>query len=189
MEDLERATIAPAARDISVESVFRAHFDDVYGMVGRLLGPGAQRADIEDITQQVFIVVQRALPEFRGDCKTTTWLYAICSKVVLTSLRSWRRQRRLSAAVAAELDGIASHHQTPEQTVTRRQELVRVWRCLLKIKPKKRIVYILFMIEGMSGAEISQALDIPESTVWTRLHHARLELATALERADRERLP
>jgi RNA polymerase sigma-70 factor, ECF subfamily len=186
MEEVERATIAPAARDLSVESVFRAHFDDVYGMVGRLLGPGAQSADIEDITQQVFIVVQRALPQFRGDCKTTTWLYAICSKVVLTSLRSWRRQRRLTAAVAAELEGIASD-QTPEQTATRRQELVRVWRCLLKIKPKKRIVYILHMIEGMSGQEISLALEIPESTVWTRLHHARLELAKTLERANMER--
>jgi RNA polymerase sigma-70 factor, ECF subfamily len=189
MEDLEeRATIATTPRELSVESVFRAHFDDVYGMVGRLLGPGAQHADIEDITQQVFIVVQRALPEFRGECKTTTWLYAIASKVVLTSLRSWRRQRRLSAAVAAELHDIASH-QTPEQTVHGRQELVRVWRCLLKVKPKKRIVYILHMIEGMSGAEISQALDIPESTVWTRLHHARLELNKALERANTERLP
>lgn len=185
MEEVERATRVQAP-DLSVESVFRAHFDDVYGMVGRLLGPGAQRPDIEDLTQQVFIVVQRALPEFRGECKTTTWLYAICSKVVLTSLRSWRRQRRLTAAVAAELDGIA-HHQTPERTATRRQELVRVWQCLLKIKPKKRIVYILHMMEGMSGAEISQALDIPEATVWTRLHHARLELAKALERANMER--
>lgn len=185
MEEVERTASAPAT-ELSVESVFRAHFDDVYGMVGRLLGPGAQKADIEDLTQQVFIVVQRALPEFRGECKTTTWLYAICSKVVLTSLRSWRRQRRLTAAVAAELDGIA-HHQTPEQAATRRQELVRVWRCLLKIKPKKRIVYILHMMEGMSGAEISQALDIPEATVWTRLHHARLELAKALERANTER--
>src|SRR5437667_232075 len=79
----------------ALETVFREHFDEVYRVVGHLLGPSASHSDIDDVTQQVFIAVHRALPKFRGESKLSTWLYAIASNVVLSNLRSWRRQRRL----------------------------------------------------------------------------------------------
>jgi RNA polymerase sigma-70 factor (ECF subfamily) len=171
---------------LTLEALFRAHFGDVYRMVGHLMGPGATAPDVEDLTQQVFLAAQRGLPSFRGESKPTTWLYAIASRVVLTQLRSWRRQRRLREALAAEqLD--LERSRTPEEALATRQELLRVWRCLMRIKPKKRVVYVLHEIEGVSGAQIGELLAIPEATVWTRLHHARRELSKALRR-ETERL-
>jgi RNA polymerase sigma-70 factor (ECF subfamily) len=114
----------------------------------------------------------------------TTWLYAIASNVVLTGLRGWRRQRRLRSALEAELESPHTR-QTPEDALAARQELLRVWKHLLEIKPKKRIVYLMFELEGLSGPEIAAALDVPEATVWTRLHHARRELAGMIERDQR----
>ena len=56
-----------------------------------------------------------------------------------------------------------------------------VWRCLMKIHPKKRIVFVLHELEGLSGREISEVLGIKEPTVHSRLFYARRELMRALE--------
>jgi RNA polymerase sigma-70 factor (ECF subfamily) len=173
---------------LTIERVFREHFDHVYRIVGRLLGPSASSSDIDDVTQQVFLTVHRALPKFRGESTLSTWLYGIASNVVLTNLRGFRRQRRLRRALElAELT--PKNARTPEQSYAEKQELVAVWKSLLGIKPNKRIVYVLYEIEGLSGAEIAVALGIPQATVFTRLHHARREVAKALLPLQRGRLP
>ena len=69
---------------------------------------------------------------------------------------------------------------SPEQQAGDREMLQQVWACLLKIKPKKRTVYVLHEIEGLSIKQISAALEVKEATVWSRLHHARRELDRAL---------
>ncbi len=136
---------------------------------------------IKDLTQDVFIAAGAALPAFRGDSKVSTWLYTIASRIVLNHLDSWRRHRRMlanleSAQLPAPADNI-------ESRLMQQQELRLVWRCLLRIKPKKRIVFVLHQIEGRPGAEIAELLQINEATVWTRLHHARRELTELVQRA------
>ena len=169
----------------SIHALFRRHFDDVYRMVAHLLGPGAGQADVEDVTQQVFMAAHRALPRYRGEGRPTTWLYGIATRVVLNNLRSWRRRRRLVAALESALEGDVAVAACPERDLAARQELNRVWRCLMRVGPKKRVVYVLHVVEGRSGEEIAELLEIPVATVWTRLHHARRELNAALDRDER----
>lgn len=169
--------------DQDIEVLLRRHFGDVYRMVARLLGPGAPEADVEDVVQQVFIAAHRALPRFRGDSRISTWLYGIATRVVLTQLRSFRRHRRLQAALAEA--PFPSTSPGPDRRYDAEDELRRVWRCLLKIKPKKRVVYLLHEVEERSAEEIAGLLKIPVGTVWTRLHHARQELDRLLEKAER----
>lgn len=178
------------ARDVSdgpkavldVDVLFRRHAARVYRMVASLVGPGASDEDVEDLTQEVFLTAHRALPRFRGESKVETWLYGIASRVVLTNLRSWRRHRRLKRALEAEPTQAVGPD--IERSAVHRQELWRVWRCLMGIKPDKRIVYLMYEVEGMSGKEIADALRIKEATVRTRLFHARRELAEALKRKE-----
>jgi RNA polymerase sigma-70 factor, ECF subfamily len=176
----QRALTRAIPEELTIESVFRNYVDDVHRIVARLLGPSAGRADVEDVVQLVFIAIQRALPRFRGDSKLSTWVYGVSARVVMTQLRGWRRHRRLLAALGDHLQAADTY--TPEQSASERQELARVWRCLLRIKPKKRVVYIMHELEDLSGNEIAEALEIPVATVWTRLHHARKELLAALAR-------
>lgn len=176
----QRALARAVPEELTIESVFRHYVDDVHRIVARLLGPSAGRADVEDVVQLVFIAIQRALPRFRGDSKLSTWVYGVSARVVMTQLRGWRRHRRLLAALGDHLQAADTY--TPEQSASERQELARVWRCLLRIKPKKRVVYIMHELEDLSGNEIAEALEIPVATVWTRLHHARKELLAALAR-------
>jgi RNA polymerase sigma-70 factor (ECF subfamily) len=71
---------------------------------------------------------------------------------------------------------------TPERRLVLSVEGARAQRALSRLSAKKREVFVLVALEGMSGAEVANALHIPVATVWTRLHHARLELRAALAR-------
>lgn len=170
-------------RIVTLETLFRDHFDDVYRLVGRLLGPGAARADVEDLTQQAFLTAHKALPRYRGEAKPSTWMCGVAARTVMTQMRGWGRQRRMLEALEREPEA-GPRGGDLEEHVERRRELHRVWRCLSRMSAKKRVVYILHEIEGMSGASIAEALEIPEATVWTRLYHARRELLRRLAREE-----
>ena len=171
-EEVERLTL---------EGLFRQHAEDVHRIVRRLLGPGATDADADDLVQQVFLAVHRALPRFRGESKTSTWIYGIASKTVLHHLRGRRRYQ----VMVARLDEDPWPVHRPEGQIESRDELRRVWRCLMRIKPKKRVVFVLHEIEGLSGPEIAEMLSIGEATVRSRLHHARRELMALLAKEGR----
>lgn len=171
------------------DSVARALFEDTHRMVAHLLGPGASPADVEDITQLVFEAAHKAWPRFRGEARVSTWMYGVAYRVVLRQLRSFGRQRKLRQALQAE--GLLDNDpRTPEQTLTQRQEVLRVWRCLLQISPKKRAVYVMHDIEGRTADEIASILDVSRNTVGSRLRHARAELLDQLRKQTlREDIP
>src|SRR5687767_14147722 len=84
-------------------------------------------------------------------------VYRIASRTVLRYLRSWRRHRKMIEALESILEPAV---QQPDQLIGDREVLGRVWACLLRIKPKKRLVYLLHEVEGLSGKEIAAALDV-----------------------------
>lgn len=164
----------------TLEGLFRDHVTDVHRFVRRQLGPGGEEAEVEDLTQRVFILAGQGLPKFRGDCKASTWLYRISSRVVLRHLQSRRQHRLLLERIESQALQKAPSTDVEERAL-QQEKLRLVYRCLLNIKPKKRIVFLLHRVEGRSGAEIADILQIPEATVWSRLHHAKQELARQLE--------
>jgi RNA polymerase sigma-70 factor (ECF subfamily) len=182
--DRSEETSAPSTSTLSADLLFRRHGRDVMRFVRRMVGPNGA-ADVEDLTQQVFIAVHQNLDRFRGDCAVTTWLYGIASRTVLMHFRTGRRRNRAIEAFGNETRTQETAAASAESSFEVRQELERVSRCLEQIKPKKRIVFVLHEVEGLSGKEIAHALDINEATVWTRLFHARRELV-ALLRKERE---
>lgn len=163
----------------TLDTLFREHADSVHRLVARLLGPGASTADIEDLVQQSFLAAHRSLPQFRGESRPSTWLYGITARTVYRELRGRSRHRRMVSALEAV--ALATPEQpSAESLVQSRRELAKVWRVLMEIQPKKRLVLILHEFEGLSGKEIAAALEIKEPTVYTRLYHARRELYARL---------
>jgi RNA polymerase sigma-70 factor (ECF subfamily) len=131
---------------------------------------GANEADVEDVTQEVFIIVRRKLAQFDGR-NLPGFLYRITERTVRDHRRTtwirrlFRNPSPLSGLVAPEVDSLrAIHHRK------RREVLDAI---LEKMTEKRRTTFILFEIEGYSGEEIAQIQSLPVDTVWTRLHHAR----------------
>jgi RNA polymerase sigma-70 factor (ECF subfamily) len=179
-----RPTPLVAAERPTLDALFRQHAESVHRLIARLLGPGARPADIEDLVQQAFLAAHRSLPAFRGESKPSTWLYGITARTVYRELRNRTRHRRMVAALEAAALAAPPVSST-ERLIQSRAELARVWRVLMEIQPKKRIVLVLHELEGLSGKEIALALDIKEATVYTRLFHARRELYSRLGEVQR----
>ena len=177
--DVELGVGAPAG-GWTTEALFRRHVGDVTRIVARLLGPGAGEDDVDDITQQVFIAADRSLHRFRGDAKVTTWLYGIASRTVLHNLRGRRRYRQM---IERFEEHVARADADVHKRIEDREALSLVWGALLRVPPKRRVVFVLYEIEGMTSPEVAEILDVSEATVRTRLRRARGQVMTLVEKA------
>ncbi len=176
--DREKSRSLPAP--LTLEDVYRDHFDFVFRQAARLGGPGI---DAEDAAQEVFMVVARKLDTFDATSLITTWLYGITLNVV-RSLRRRARIRRLF-----EIGQTDGKSEVPVRSIDR-AEVVDAHRIayeiLDKIAPKKREVFILAEFEGLSCEEIATLVGTKTETVWSRLHYARKEFAERLAHRTRK---
>ena len=147
--------------------LFKQTVDDVHRILYRLAGP---QRDMEDLVQQVYLAVFGSIKSFRGDSAFSTWLFGICLRVARKNSRGLFRRFRLQGKVSQEPRPAL---ETPENGAARAQRAGKVHQVLQQMPFKLRTVLVLYEMEGFSGKEIARQLDIPEATVWTRLHHAR----------------
>jgi RNA polymerase sigma-70 factor (ECF subfamily) len=167
---------AAAGEPEAFRTLFVRHKSDVARLVYRML---SAPADLEDVVQEVFVQVFRSLKDFRGQAKFSTWLHRVTVNVVLMHRRSARSRPVLAEELPGEL--VADDHQTlPDEDVDRRERMRAFQRLLAKLAEKKRVVFVLHELEGMSPAEIADVVGAPVLTVRTRLFYARRELEAML---------
>jgi RNA polymerase sigma factor (sigma-70 family) len=160
-----RLASVPALAD-----VYRSHAADVGRWAARLGGP---LIDIDDVVQEVFVVVNRQLPQFRGDAKVTTWLFRITDRVVRNH-RRWRLVRRIVTRLTARQgEQLASSDDDPLAALERHATARAAYLVLDQIPEKYRRVLILSELEGLPAEEIARLLEAPIGTVRVWLHRAR----------------
>jgi RNA polymerase sigma-70 factor (ECF subfamily) len=160
------------------DELYRRHVDIVYRRISRLVGPDPDR---EDLVQQVFIGVFGSLRSFRGEAAFGTWLYRVIANVAFDHLRRRRRQHEVPSA---EDLGLLVAERSPELAAHEREQIGRVLACLERIKPKKRIAFVLRVVEGLSIEEIAQIVGARPPAVGQRIKYAQRELNAMLARAD-----
>jgi RNA polymerase sigma-70 factor (ECF subfamily) len=174
------------------EALVREHQSMVFRTLSRMTGAGPH---VEDLAQEVFLRLYRALPEFRGDSALTTYLYRI---VVNVAQDEWKRRRRdrefLATTPSASLeedgssewlenmpgDTLHGHARTPEQLLTDAELQGAVDAALLSLSEPERAVLILYHQEDCSYEAISAALEMPINTVRTHLHRGRKRMNALL---------
>jgi len=175
------------------EALVREHQGMVFRTLTRLTGSGPQ---VEDLAQEVFLRLYRALPHFRGDATLSTYLYRI---VVNVAQDEWKRRRKEREHIAAEPafedesesggwienfagDDLNSEHaRTPEQQMVDAQLIDAVDAALLQLPETERAVLVLYHQEECSYEGISVALGLPINTVRTHLHRGRKRLAELVQ--------
>lgn len=148
---------------------------------------GCPAADLADIAQEVFLIVQRKLDQFDGT-NLVGWLYRITARKVKDHRqRAWFRKLLHLPWSTYEPVAVASD---PEEKYQHKQRQDALRRVLDQMSEKRRTAFIFFELEGYSGPEAAQLLEIPVQTLWTRLHYARREFLqlVAVERR-KGRLP
>jgi RNA polymerase sigma-70 factor (ECF subfamily) len=162
--------------------IYDRHASDVWRAARRMLGSGP---DVDDVVQNVFTKLPQIAHSYDGRASARAWLLGIGARFALRHRRGVGRFARMLASLAPTVR--ASAGSDPEQQVTERRELQAFEAALEHLAPKKRAVFVLAELEGLTTEEIALALQIPPATVRTRLHHARHELHAAVKRESPSR--
>jgi RNA polymerase sigma-70 factor, ECF subfamily len=188
-----------AARDErAFNALVRAYERRVFGLVLRMLG---NREEAEDLAQEVFVQVFKAVGSFRGESKLSTWIYRIAINLCKNRSKYLRvrhsgKQDELEAleervALADVRPGAATVAQVerPDEMMAGRQVERIVQRAILTLEPSFRECLVLRDVEDLSYEEIGQITGLPEGTVKSRIHRARAQLKELVEQALGEKIP
>ncbi len=151
-------------------------------MLVRLTGT---REHVDDLAQEVFLRLHRALPGFRGDALLTTYLHRIVVNVAQDEWKRRKREDQRSTSISDDVSGWENRLQHPapnaEQQMATRELQARVEEELNKLSAVERSVLVLYHQEERSYQQIAESLQLPIGTVRTHLHRGRNKLKAAVE--------
>jgi RNA polymerase sigma-70 factor (ECF subfamily) len=162
-------------RDEAIALLLPAFRRKIFGLAYSFL---RDREAAEDVTQEVFIKVWRALPAFDGRAALSTWIYTIARNASLSALRARRPQSSLSDPEVMEVVE-TTHAALPADELADRAAILRL---VDQLPTKQRQVVMLFYMEEASHEEVASMLAMPVGTVKTLLHRARARLSAAVDR-------
>lgn len=165
---------------LAFEELYRLTRDDVARTLFHLTG---RRNDLDDLVQETYVRLMRAVRTFRGESQFRTFLYRVCGNVALMHLRWWRRRRE---DLTDEVPDSVFSGVDPERAAQQTQTTRLVHRALETLSAKKRIVFVYHELCGMGPEEIAQAVGTSYNTVRSRLHSARTDFTKAMKVLVRE---
>src|SRR4051812_17423758 len=179
LEPRQFPSAEPHAPVLDLATVYEAHFRYVWRCLRSL---GIRDSQLDDALQDVFIVVQRRLPEFDGRAELRTWLYAIALRIA-RKYRDRARREPASLEAARERDPeLPAASEVSADSLLESERLLLAHRALSSLTDDKREIFVLARVEQMSAPEIASVLGIPLNTVYSRLRAARLAFDAEITR-------
>lgn len=152
----------------AIDAIVRAHGPMVRRALRQLGVPAEQ---VEDATQDVFVVLVRRIDDFDRSRSLTNWLWGIAKGVASGYRRSGRRRGRLQHALTVET--VSPPRESSARAVAAGQAGAILERFLGELDQGKCAVFVMAEIEGATGPEIARRLDLNLNTVYARLRSAR----------------
>ncbi|HXH07785.1 MAG TPA: sigma-70 family RNA polymerase sigma factor [Vicinamibacterales bacterium] len=169
-----------AAWDAIVRQHWRRIFNVAYKFVGR-------HDEAEDLTQEIFLKIFRALDSFDRRANFQTWIISIARNLCIDHYRSVRKERE---TIAREIDAAtlapAAADPSPLAALERDDLRLLLRRALDRLPETLRTAVVLRDLHELSYQEIADRLRLPEGTVKSRINRGRLELARQIRRLQAE---
>ena len=174
--------------ELTLEEIHAAFRPKIQRYLARMVG----EFEAEDLTQEVFIKIGRALKDFKGESALSTWVYRIATNAAVDRLRSpsfqYVDQKCLPVDLIAreELEIVDRNAWTGENTpqveplLYRKEMNTCIQNFIEKLPEDYRTVLVLSEFEELRNSEIAEILGITLNTVKIRLHRARGELKKEL---------
>ncbi|GAA2819828.1 RNA polymerase sigma factor [Saccharopolyspora taberi] len=163
-----------AGDEVAFTELVRRHSDPVFGLALRMLN---DRAEAEDVVQDVFATAWREMAGVTDFGATRAWLFQIARRRCLIVLRRRRTRRTYPVAVVPELAGSAGD---PQRLAEVGQGVRALGLALAGLPAGQRDVWLLAEIHGLSSLEIGRRVGAGEQAVRGRLSRARATLADAM---------
>lgn len=177
--------------EAAFDELLRTHAPRIRSVIERLIG---DTAEAEDLTQEVFVSVFKAIGDFRGDSKLSTWIH----RIAINHCHNRRKYLGRRARPGREAWDDSVHEEGVHAPLSERlarpdeafegneaERLVR--RALAALDEEPRMLVVLRDLEGLRYDEIQAITGLPEGTVKSKLHRARAELVKELERLRGEK--
>jgi RNA polymerase sigma-70 factor, ECF subfamily len=156
--------------------VYDLHHAAVRTFARRMIGEEAA----EDLVHDTFLSLPKALARWNGDGALRSFIIGIAINHARHYVRARARRQRGLERLSQQPAPLPPH--SPEESSEQRQLSELLLRALDSLSFEHRTTFVLCEVEERSSPEVAQILGIPENTVRTRLHHARLKLRAALGR-------
>lgn len=160
-------------------ALVREHQGPVYRLLLRMLG---NAAEAEDLAQDVFVSVFKAVGNFRGDCRLSTWIFRIAANHARNRIKYLARRQRKAQRPYEDDRGAEAAVATmavvpaPDEVAVARQVERLLQQALQGLDDNQRALVILRDLEQVSYEDIQVITGLPAGTVKSRLHRARLAL-------------
>jgi len=168
--------------DLSFEQVVQDHQEMVFRTLLRLTG---SREHLDDLAQDVFLRLYRALPSFRGDALITTYLYRIAVNVAQDEWKRRRKDRDTHVSLSDDTSGwderLAHPGRNADEQLEEREFQQTVEEQLQCLSQIERTILVLYHQEERSYEQIAAALGMPIGTIRTHLHRGRKKLREGLQ--------
>lgn len=176
-----------AGKPLAFSTIYRWYFREVYRSVRRF---GVPERHADDVTQDVFLAVHRALPRFDWSRRFMPWLKTIAYRIARDHRKAGKNQEQLSSTEGFDPMDTASEDR--EGHLADKRDALKVLDAILQtLDDDEREVLLLCEIDECRVIDVAQALGVPDSTVSTRLQRARKRFDAALVRrraAEQHRL-
>lgn len=141
--------------------------------VWRVCARLGDRADADDLTQEVYLRALPALTRFRGESSARTWLLQIARHVCADHVRRSTRRRALAGRLA---------HTTSEADLVEgpRTGELDLDDAIHALAPERREAFVLTQVTGLSYAEAAEVCEVPIGTIRSRVARARADLLDAI---------
>ena len=198
-------TQSPAIDEDRLLAGLRAGDDQAYEQMvrafgGRMLAVAVRivrnEDEARDVVQTAYLSAFKALGQFEGDCRLSTWLHRIVVNAALMKLRSRRRrpEESIESLLPTYLED--GHHTEQfsrrdipaDRIIEHAEKRAAVRACIAQLPDRYRSILIMRDIEDLSNAEVASLLGVTPNAVKIRLHRARQALATLLRREFKGKL-
>ncbi len=172
--EMSTPTAAPALSQEAFRALYREELPSVWSFLRRM---GARGAELEDLSQEVFVKVYRSYPRYDPSRPLRPWLLGIAFRVAADFLRLAYHQRESlqeppEVADEAELD----------RRLLAEEAKAQVDRALNALEVERRAILVLHDLEGQTVPSIAEAMGAPLATTYSRLRLARAQFTAALRR-------
>jgi RNA polymerase sigma-70 factor (ECF subfamily) len=174
------------------DEIVRINGDKVFSLVFRMIG---NRAEAEDITQEVFITVFKTIETFRGEAKFSTWLLRIAANQSKNRIKYLARRATDpegldgggvgDVSAAPNVAPLTGQVDQPDVIVEAKEIDQLMQQAIAQLDEDQRLLVVLRDVEEMSYQEIGEITSLPEGTIKSRLHRARMAIKEWLDRHTR----
>jgi RNA polymerase sigma-70 factor (ECF subfamily) len=173
-DDLVRALMGGDRE--ALHAVYTRHAEHVRAFARRFLGDDAAA---EDLLHDVFVALPGAIRRWRGDCALRTYLVSVAANTSRHALRSSIRRRSAMGRLAVEPPPSSPNL---DHALERRRLADALTRALDELPHDQRLAFVLCEVEERTSKEVAVIVGSNETTVRTRLHHAKKKLRASLEK-------